>query len=167
MMKWYAVHCLPNAERKAQQNLAQQGIESYLPYYVKTRRHARKAEQVRAPLFPRYIFVRLDVECQRWRMINSTFGVSHLVCSSDHPAALPDKVVAEIRNREGDDGAVKLGRLIQPKPGDRIRFVDGPMLDQIGIFECERDEDRVVILLSLLGRVTRVTASSDVIASCA
>ena len=76
---WYVVQTQVNAEAKAARNLMRQGFEIYLPRYLKRRSHARKIEKVAAPLFPRYLFVCVDMEKQRWRSIQSTFGVSRLV----------------------------------------------------------------------------------------
>ena len=68
---WYVVHTQPHAEDKAIFNLRRQGFETYLPKYLRTRRHARRTEQVARPLFPRYLFVALDLAVQPWRAIQS------------------------------------------------------------------------------------------------
>lgn len=167
MLNWYAVHCASNCEWKAVAHLQRQGFETYLPHYMRSRRHARRVASVRAPLFPRYLFIRMDTERQRWRAVNSTFGVDRLVCTGDYPSPVPDRLIDQIRAREDAAGVVVLGRIVPLRPGDPIRIVAGPMIDQTGIFECERDEDRVIILLDLLGRTTRVTARNDAIVSCA
>ena len=83
-----------NGEAKAARNLLRQGYDIYLPRYLKRRRHARKVDFVARPLFPRYMFVAIDMATQRWRSIQSTVGVSHLVCNGDDPAAVPEGVVA-------------------------------------------------------------------------
>ena len=59
MRRWYVVHTQPQGESRAKANLERQGYEVYLPRCRKWRRHARRAEIVAAPLFPRYLFVRL------------------------------------------------------------------------------------------------------------
>ena len=76
---WFVVQTQVNAEAKAARNLLQQGFEIYLPRYLKRRSHARKVDKVAAPLFPRYLFVQVDMATQRWRSIQSTFGVASLV----------------------------------------------------------------------------------------
>ena len=86
--KWFVVQTQVNAEAKAARNLLQQGFDIYLPRYLKRRSHARKIERIAAPLFPRYMFVRIDIAAQRWRSIQSTFGVSHLLFNGDEPAAV-------------------------------------------------------------------------------
>ena len=67
-IRWYVVQTQVNGELKAAQNLMRQGFEVYLPCYLKRRRHARKIDLVSKPLFPRYLFVAIDVATQRaWR----------------------------------------------------------------------------------------------------
>src|ERR1700748_1442146 len=94
---WYVVQTQTHAENKAAANLLRQEFSVYLPRYQKRRRHARKTEMVAAPLFPRYMFVGVDMETQRWRSIQSTFGVSHLVRNGDEPAAVPASIVEALQ----------------------------------------------------------------------
>ena len=81
--RWYVVQTQVNGEAKAAENLRRQGYEAYLPRYLKRRRHARKVDFTAKPLFPRYMFVAIDMATQRWRSIQSTFGVSRLVTNGD------------------------------------------------------------------------------------
>jgi len=85
---WYVVQTHPHAEANAAAHLERQGYSVYLPRYHKRRRHARRIEFVTAPLFPSYLFVMIDMFAQRWRSIQSTIGVSRLVCSGEEPAVL-------------------------------------------------------------------------------
>ena len=55
--RWFVVQAQPNAEHKAVAHLNRQGFTTYLPRYLKRRRHARRMDVVAAPLFPRYLFV--------------------------------------------------------------------------------------------------------------
>jgi transcriptional antiterminator RfaH len=153
--RWYVVQTQPHAESKAAEHLIRQGFGAYLPRYHKRRRHARRVELVAAPLFPRYLFVAVDLETQRWRAIHSTSGVSRLVCNGDEPAPVPPDVVPALQQRE-DAGFVKLERRPQFAPGERVRVVDGIFTDTLGLFEGMADRDRVAILLDLLGRKVRI-----------
>ena len=58
--RWYVVRTQPHAESKASAHLGRQGFETYLPRYLKKRRHARRVETVQAPLFPL-----LSLRCDR------------------------------------------------------------------------------------------------------
>jgi transcriptional antiterminator RfaH len=149
--RWYVVVTQPNREARAEENLLRQGFSVYLPRYLRTRRHARKTEVVARPLFPRYMFVCLDLARDRWRSVQSTFGVQSLVLNGDRPSEIAGPVVEAIREREGNDGYVRL----MPAGFDKgavVRVLDGIFEDSVGIFERVADRRRVAVLLQLLGR---------------
>jgi transcriptional antiterminator RfaH len=163
--RWYVVQTQGHAENKAAANLLRQGYQVYLPRYLKRRRHARRIETVPAPLFPRYLFVGFDLMTARWRSIQSTYGVSQLVCNNQDPAILPDRVVDELRRREDDKGFIRLDLQPQYALGDKVRVVDGVFSDSLGSFERMADRDRVAILLDLLGRKVRIVLDREFVAA--
>lgn len=160
--RWYAVNTQPRAEHKACFHLNRQGFQTYLPCYLKRRRHARRVDTVAAPFFPRYVFVAMDMAAQRWRSINSTIGVSHIVCTGEMPAPVPAQIIAQLKLSEDERGLIELRR---PRfsPGDKVAVLDGAFADCVGIFEAETDEKRVAILLDLLGRKVRVSLEADLV----
>lgn len=158
---WYTVQTQPHAEGKAALNLARQGYQVYLPRYLRRRRHARRVETVRSPLFPGYLFVAVDIASQRWRAIQSTIGVSRLVCMGDRPAEVPQLVIDQLRRREDGDGLVRLDRHSPFAPGDNVRIRDGIFESCLGLFEGLTDSQRVAVLLDLLGRKVRVLLEAD------
>lgn len=157
MNRWYVTHTHPKAEGQALRHLTRQGFAAYLPLYRKRRSHARRIEMVKAPLFPSYLFVRMDVGRVRWRAIRSTIGVRHLICNGDMPAPVPQGVVEELRAREDENGLFPLRPPPPFEPGETVRVGQGTLRDQVGQFEGVADQDRVVILLNMLGRPFRVT----------
>jgi transcriptional antiterminator RfaH len=159
------VHTHANSEGKAAQHLGRQGFEIYLPRYLKRRRHARRIETLPAPLFPRYLFVALDMAVHRWRSIHSTIGVSRLVCNGEEPARVASGVVDCLRQREGEDGLVVLERRPLFARGDSIRVIEGVFNTCLGLFEGATDGERVAILLDLLGRKVRVVLDWDAVAA--
>jgi transcriptional antiterminator RfaH len=165
MRQWYAVHTQAMAERKAVFHLTNQKFETYLPCYSKQRRHARRVDWISAPLFPRYIFVNFDIETVHWRAISSTVGVSYIISQGDKPVPVSEKLINAFRDREGEDGLVQMNDFAAFNKGDEVRFISGPLTDQLGFFECQRDNDRVVILMKLLGRPMHVTTGIEVIAA--
>jgi transcriptional antiterminator RfaH len=154
--RWYVVQTHAHAEAKAAAHLARQGFTAYLPRYLKRRRHARRIETVAAPLFPRYLFVTVDMVCQRWRSIHSTIGVARLVCNGDDPTAVEDAVVESLKAREDAHGFVKLGQRPRFALGDKVRVLDGVFAECLGLFDGMKDSDRVAVLLDLLGRKVRL-----------
>src|SRR3954467_475127 len=88
--RWFLVHARPHCETKADLNLRAQGFHTFMPQVQKTVRHARQLRTVRAPLFPRYLFVALDLTRDRWLSIRSTFGVASLFTNREgFPVAVP------------------------------------------------------------------------------
>jgi len=159
--RWYVVQSQPNAELKAVAHLNRQGFATYLPRYVKRRRHARRVEHVPVPLFPRYLFVGIDMTTQRWRSIVSTVGVSRLICSGEAPQAVPDQIVASLRAREDGVGLVRLDLRPSFHSGDKIRVLDGALAGCFGLYEGMKDSERVAVLLDLLGRKVRVIVDAE------
>jgi transcriptional antiterminator RfaH len=164
-LRWYVVQTQAHAEAKASWHLERQGFETYLPRYVKKRRHARRVEMVHAVLFPRYLFVAIEMATQRWRSISSTIGVTRLVCNGDEPAAVPPKVIEALRQRENDQGLVVLPAQPRFTTGQKVRLLDGAFRDCVGLFEGMKDLERISILLDLLGRKVRVLLEADAIAA--
>lgn len=161
--RWYVAHTQPRAEAKAAAHLGRQGFPTYLPRYLRRRRHARRVETVAAPLFPRYLFVAVDMATQRWRSIQSTIGVVQLICNGEEPAALNDRIIADLKNRESELGFIQLDQCQKFRPGDKLRVVDGVFYDSLGLFEGMTDNERVTILLDLLGRKVRVMLDAGLV----
>lgn len=149
--KWYVVQTQMHSERKAEEHLSRQGFEVYLPKYSKKRRHARKTEMVIRPLFPRYLFVALDLARDRWRVVQSTVGVSSLVFFGDKPAPIAHNIISEIREQEDEKGLVRL-QCPAFESGQRVRILEGVFQDTVGTFQQDADKSRVAVLLKLLGR---------------
>lgn len=163
--RWYVVQTQPNSELKAAQNLINQGYGIYLPRYIKRRRHARKVDFTAKPLFPRYMFVTIDKASQRWRSIQSTFGVSRLVRNGDEPAVVPDGVVWALKAREDAKGFIQMDIKPAFAHGDKVRVLAGAFMDSAGLFNGLIDQDRVSILLDMLGRQVRVLLDADMVAA--
>ena len=163
--RWYVAQTQVNGEMKATQNLLRQGYEVYLPRYLKRRRHARKVDFTAKPLFPRYLFVAVDIATQRWRAIQSTQGVSRLICNGDDPAPVPHGVLAALKAREDEKGFVRMEARPAFSSGDRVRVLAGAFMDFAAQFEGMADRDRVAILLDMLGRKVRVHLDADMVAA--
>jgi len=162
---WYAVNTHPREEFKALSHLRRQGYEAYVPRYVKAIRHARRSERVARPFFPRYLFVKLNLAVTSWRAIRSTTGVSDIVCFGERPAPLPAGVIEALRCQENPEGFIKLEVKSSLKPGDSIIVLSGPFARQLGLCSGVSDDERVAILLDLLGRKVRVLLDADVVAA--
>lgn len=156
MDAWYAIYTHARMEKWARTNLWERGFEVYLPLYRKQRRHARKVDWVTAPLFPRYLFVRADLEAGDKRALTTAQGVDHLVSFGTATPRIDDRIIAEIRAREDENGNIRLCDAEQLKPGDAVRLHSGALYDKTGLFLQISDSERVLVLLELLGRQVKV-----------
>lgn len=163
MTGWYVVSTQPHGEARAEANLVRQGFETWLPRFAKERRHARKVDTVLKALFPGYLFVRLDPETMRWRSINGTVGVRHIIVHDERPARLPDNFVESLKARTGPDGLVAPPDEETLAPGMRVRLTGGPFADQIATLVRLADRERVALLLSLLGREVTTTVPRSLV----
>ena len=163
--RWYVVHALPHGEERAQARLGAQGFRTFLPRYLKTVRHARRLRTVRAPFFPRYLFVALDLTRDRWRCVNSTGGVASLVMGDAFPLAAPPGVV------EGLAAACGAGALVEPDHGlavgDRVRMLGGPFAGLVGEMVRLDGPRRVQVLLALMGAAVAVSVERDALVRAA
>ena len=83
--RWYVVHTQPHREAQAARQLENQNYRVFLPRFLKSRRHARKIETGLVPLFPRYLFIILDLTRDPWRSVNGTYGVDRLLMRAEEP----------------------------------------------------------------------------------
>ncbi len=167
MSNWYAVHTHAQSEEKAAQHLRNQSYEVYLPRYLKSRRHARKTDLVKAPLFPRYLFVKIDMNLHRWHSINSTVGVAHLVRYGSDPVPVPQEIIEAIWCHENENGVVVIDPRSRFNKGDSVRLLDGPFTDVVGLFDSATDDHRVMVLLDLLGRQVKVKMKPEFVEAAA
>lgn len=167
MTYWCAVQTHVRSEDKAAFHLRRQGYDVFLPKQLKRRKHARKIDWISAPLFPRYLFVAIDPETMPWWAIQSTLGVSSLICFGDTPASVPTHVISEIMARQDAKGLVKTHTGSAFKRGDRIRIIDGPLNDLEGLFDSSTDKERINVLFNLMGRKVKVRVPLEIVYACA
>ena len=160
--RWFAVHALPRREVGAAKQLEFQGYRPFLPLHWKTVRHARRFRTIKAPFFPRYLFVRLNLARDRWRSINGTFGVSHLVMAGDLPLPVPHGVVEALGAITDATGIISFSSLMQP--GQKVRILNGPFAERVGELRYADDRNRVQILLDVMGAQVTVRTTKQVIA---
>jgi len=152
---WYLVYSKSRQERVAKLNLERQGYETYLPLIHFPRRRLGKRYTAIEPMFPRYLFIHLNIHSDNWSPIHSTVGVIKLIRFGQEPAKVPDELVDMIRERDDVDGIQELPTY-EYKQGDRVQIVDGPMQGYEGIYLARSGNDRVIVLLELMGRHARV-----------
>ncbi|MGO4339996.1 transcription termination/antitermination protein NusG [Labrys sp. KB_33_2] len=152
--RWYVAQTRVRSEETARFNLEAQGFEVFLPRTQRTVMHARKRQTVLHALFPGYLFVRLDLERERWRSINGTIGVVQVVTGSSLPLAVPDGVVETILTYVDADGIARLDRDLSQ--GQTVRVKLGPFTESIGPLMRLDPNERARVLLEIMGRAVEI-----------
>ena len=154
MKNWYLIKTKSRQEKIAKQNLKNQGYESFCPI--------AKINNKLAVLFPGYLFVQLNKKTQNWSPINSTKGVSHFVKFGLNFAKVPTNVIEFIKTNQHIT-AEKLQNLYKFKPGDNVQIIDGVFENYMAIFKCYKPDDRVILLLNLLGREQSLSIKEELV----
>ncbi|WP_296643655.1 transcription termination/antitermination protein NusG [Roseinatronobacter sp.] len=150
-LQWFAGQLKPNGLSLAELNLARQGIESFCPWMIETKRREGKLQDFRRPLFPGYIFVRIDPKAGLWRTVNATRGLTRLVQTDPRaPTPLPNDLIAGLRARCSDNGELHTGPELSP--GDMVRVVAGPFVDFVAKIETIGEDARIRVLFELMNR---------------
>jgi len=158
---WFAVVTKPRSEVIALEHLSRQGYNCLLPRTRRVRRCAGGMKTRVECLFPNYLFLRVDTRQTSLAPVRSTRGARGVVRFGGVPAEVPEAVIQSIRQRmDGEDGFVRLDSP-QLSPGQAVRLTDGPLSGFEGVFILNEGEDRVRLLLHLLGTSRQVTVPID------
>lgn len=153
---WYVVHTKVRQEALACDNLSRQGYAVYLPRIKVMKRIRGLAQVLPEPLFPRYVFVQPASSQQSLAPIRSTPGVSTIVRFGQEPAQMSELALKSIRNFESQRNALRDADLHPLQPGERVQVADGPLSGLEGLISSV-SQQRIVVLLQLLGQETRVS----------
>ena len=92
--------------------------------------------------------------------IRSTFGVLNMVRFGGQPAIIPKQAIENIQQQE----QLLLGEPSEYpdwKTGDRVQVIDGPFAGLNGIFQKQNSQERVIVLLNLLGQENSVAVDTN------
>jgi transcriptional antiterminator RfaH len=143
---------LEDSKNPVSRRLRRDGFEPYNPRCL-TRREKKPLQ-----LFPGYMFVsKVD---ERWSLLRRTEGVHSLLMSApEKPSQVEDHFVDGLKSLEGPEGVITM--LPKFSPRQKVRITTGAFLDRIGLYEGQRQRDRVSVLLRLLGGKMRVFVQED------
>ena len=142
MEYWYLIKTKSRQEKIAKQNLENQGYVTFFPI--------TKINNKLVILFPSYLFVQLNEKTQNWSPINSTKGVSHFVKFGWNFAKVPTNVIEFIKTNQHIT-TDKLKDLNKFKSGDKVQISDGSFKNYMAIFKCYKSDERIILLMNLLG----------------
>tara|TARA_B100000795_G_C22495285_1_gene321829 strand:- start:58 stop:531 length:474 start_codon:yes stop_codon:yes gene_type:complete len=152
MKHWYLLKTKSRQENTAILNLENQNFHVYCPYgFINNKNVA---------LFPGYIFIQLDADVQNWSPIRSTKGVLHLVRFGLNFAKISDNIIEFIKANQLSTEE-KLKNINKFKPGDKVQILDGTFKNCIAIFKSFKPDERVILLMDLLGQQQNITIKQE------
>ena len=152
MRNWYLIKTKPRQENVAIKNLENQEYSTYCPTVTINNNHI--------VLFPGYLFIYLDKKKENWSPIRSTKGVVNFVRFGLNFAQVPDTVIKFLKanqliNKE------KLKNLNRFKSGDKVQITDGIFKNCVAIFKSSKADERVILLMNLLGQQQAITIKQE------
>lgn len=156
---WYVAYTHPMRENRAKMELERLKFTAYLPLKTLWIKHARRKNREHRPLFPRYLFVELDPLRDNFMAVQRADGISEILRADDAPVQVPGELVDLIQHEESVGAYDETtGRLEGIRQGDAVRIVDtGKFDDCLAVFAKADTKRRVEVLLTMLGRATKVT----------
>ena len=157
---WYLVYAKPREEKTALLNLERQQYQCFLPM-IRTRKRRRERVVLNdEPLFPRYLFIHLEVGIHDFGPIRSTRGVAQLVRFGGMPAKVPGKLIDLMQAQERIYFETASTQL-RVQPGDRVRVMSGVMAGYEGVFEKKTGGERACVLLEIANKFTQLSVDLD------
>jgi transcription antitermination factor NusG len=140
--RWFVVRTKTRKEDYAVQQLERRDVSVFLPRIVEYGR-----DQI-APLFPGYLFVRIDLFRQYHRVV-WTPGIRGFVSFGAVPTPVQESVIYLIASSAGEGGVIR--PLAPFKAGDRVQIKSGPLAGLVAVIQqpCSQ-RGRVKILLDFL-----------------
>jgi transcription elongation factor/antiterminator RfaH len=147
-LPWFALQVCARKESWVAAHLQGQGLECFLPSYKSIRKWSDRVKEFQQPLFPGYLFCRVDFQNRRPLVV--TPGVMRIVGFGKTPTPVADSEIEAIQT------AVSSGVPAQPWPylevGERVRITRGNLTGLEGILVKIRGNHRVVLSVTLLQR---------------
>jgi transcriptional antiterminator RfaH len=165
--RWYVIQTHSKQEGRAESNLRSWGVKTFLPKYKARRRSRFKSETSYTirPLFPGYIFARLDAH-NMFHKIRYTRGVRGFVSMGHNPVPVDDAIITMIISRADGDCVVELEDEI--KSGDEVIVSGSAFSGFVAVFDRRmKDSERVVVLLKTAYQFRVVLPEKNVVKNVA
>ena len=152
--QWYAARTQPRSEATSAAQLERDGITVFAPFITVS---STKAVHQKIPLFPGYLFARLDLEESGWPSILPAHRLLGWVKFGGEPAWLPNQVISDLREKVAsiNDGG---GLWKQFRPGQKVRIIGNNMDSLAEVLEGAKTANgRTRVLLNFMGRLIQAT----------
>ena len=157
--KWFALYTKPKHEFKAEMQLNDMGIETYLPKITTIKQWSDRKKKIVEPLFKSYIFIYAD-QSERFLSVQAK-GIIKVVNFNGAPATLPAWQIENLKKLLNLSPEASVTDLI--KIGTPVKIIEGPFKGVVGIIaKCDNDEHVLGVNIDLLQRsvIVHIPSSS-------
>jgi transcription antitermination factor NusG len=154
--KWYALYTKARHEKKVERQIAEKGIQTYLPMNRVLRQWSDRKQWVEQPLFRSYLFVRADTS-ERYRAIQ-VYGAVHWVTFRGEHTIVPEREIDTIQRILRERPSVETCQNLEI--GDEVEITHGPMTGIHGKLEEHRGEGRIVVSVPSIRQALRFNIST-------
>jgi transcription antitermination factor NusG len=151
--QWFALQVKIRTEHQVATILRSKGYEEFLP----THNVNKKQTADRKPLFPGYVFCRVNPMCVG--LIVTTPGVLRIVKFGEKPAPIDPEEIRSIQLIA--DSGVPLSILQGLSVGDKVSIEDGPLRGAIGILSSIRSGRRLLVSISMMMRTVAAEVNPE------
>ena len=160
--RWFVLYVKPRHEKVIVRSLSAEGLEAFLPLYVRQHVYMHRSKENELPLFPGYVFCRFDV--LKRTPILATPGVLFIVSVGRTPIPVDDIEIFSLQS------AIKAQLSLEPCPfvqkGQRVQITRGALTGVEGIVLEVRKSLRLVISITLLRRSIQCEVDRGWITAC-
>ncbi|MSQ41365.1 MAG: hypothetical protein EXR55_06925 [Dehalococcoidia bacterium] len=147
VLAWYVAKVKPRNEHHVQTYLERFGVEVYAPEMLVLRSGRKRNE----PLFPSYLFVKVDPSSGMWPLVHWARGMSYFLGDQRDPTPCSDVLLDTIRARVGQWNGGGWEEAF--RSGDRVVIRSGPFKELDAIFQrYVPGRERCHVLVSLMDR---------------
>lgn len=151
--KWFAIYTRYKREKLVAKQLAQKGIEVYLPLQKFTRRYVRKVKHVEIPLINCYLFIKIVKK--DYVPVLETPDVVKFIRFSKNLIAIPEREIKIIQRVVGESIEVEM-LPAEYLPGDDVEIIAGQLTGLKGKLIRKDGEKNFLIELESLGYQMRM-----------
>lgn len=157
VLPWYALRVRSRHERVVQDMLHRKGWEAFVPVYKDRRRWADRIKIVEFPLFPGYVFCRLEAN-NRLPVLN-TPGVVEVLGNGRELLPVADSEICALQTLM--DSGLNCEPWERLETGDRVQIDMGPLSGLEGSIVEIRKGLRLVLAVTLLQRSVLVAIEPE------
>ncbi len=165
--KWYVLNTYTGHEEKVKnyieklkktKGLSEKIEEILIPYNEIVALRKGKKQIIDKEFFPGYILINMVVDDETYWSIKNVPGVTDFLCGKkENPVPLQKKEYEKIRNMIEKKKDEEPQSAVSFKEGDRVRIIDGPFDNFMGIVEDADDsKQKVRVMVTIFGRTTPV-----------